>query len=1202
MTDENLEITPEMNLEEFSRGVKDMLKEVRNATDLMDASLKSSLTNASKIVDHFQRLASIDASRTFQVDASGVAKQVGMSAEHQKVLNDALEESVAIWDRKSKLIDTTAGMIRLSRVELDLASEATKASLNPMRKVEQSARRLKAEVTQVRGELIRLKPVPLTEDSGGNGGLIKPALLLAGAAAAGKITRSFDSMLNTTKGVGGVLRGVGSNLDQFRQAATAPVVNPQLNILEKSVSSVGNTTVSVMDTVRGSLTAIAKDPLAALHAAMDALNGMVEVGNDAVSSLADIKTEAFQIKKIAGAFGIAEDKVDAFIETLQGGLLAASGSGAETLAKMNGAAHALGEEMRNLSGQSQQTAFAQEHLNKASHIGSKAMMAKQASAKRLASVVRFLKLPYTAVAEAVELNSRAVKEFREEADKLPGGKTLNDYAANAKRAAVALSKTVNVKGFVSGMTSIFTSTKPVGPGLRSVEASLRGVAKRANVTAKATIQMINPTNAIRHSLLQLRSATVKAKAGLSAAAGVAKRYANPLNILKDTIGRVEFSKRGLTKALFELNFATRPIRKSFTLVGTAFLQTGKLGLSALNGVKNAAVKVPGVVGRVASSVKSMASSFIRGVAGIQQFRANSAILRSELTRVERVAQRTGTTIKNVFFFPKSLFGGLTKTIFSSGFALKAAASAALLYGANASIAAEQTHVQFATMLRSGDQAKALMRDLEKRSALTPFSKDALIEGTKQLLTAQVPVDQIGSKLQVLGDIAAGTNKPIREFARIYAKAANTGKVSQDIINQFAERGVPIYQALATQLGVNRSEMLKMVRGGKVGFADLEGAITSTATGTGLFAGGMKALSETAGGLISTLKDNVGLLLKDVSGAWLEAFNFKGVLSGAISFVQGLRNSFGIVRGVIGAVADTVKTGLRTMWGVAKSVFTGLASGGTMAASVIGEKLAAGFAAVRVGIKNFRDVAALAWLKIELGATSAVENMRFAFSAIMDWLKANWESLFKDLASLSLVIIKNMMGNASSELSKLVDVLRNPAAAGAALATGNLTLDFDVDKMTDELTRGFKSSVSSLPQIARSGLTGVEENLQETIAGMESSLGAKVNEEVNKAVATYQAALKKQAIPALKNITADQTGRIEEQLTDEEEKREKSRPSGNIAQTLNRGSRAALEAVFNANSNDRLSKQQLAEEKKQTSLMKKFVSKDPVQLKVLPGVP
>lgn len=477
--------------------------------------------------------------------------------------------------------------------------------------------------------------------------------------------------------------------------------------------------------------------------------------------------------------------------------------------------------------------------------------------------------------------------------------------------------------------------------------------------------------------------------------------------------------------------------------------------------------------------------------------------------------------------------------------------------------AEKAETAFTTMLKSGTAAKIVLAELEQFAASTPFQLKSLQDGAKQLLNAQVPTDQLTKKLRILGDIAAGTGKPINDFARIYSKVKATGKVSLESLNQLAERGVPIYSALADQLGVSRKEMLSMISKGKVGFTDLDAAITATATGTGVFAGGMAAQSQTIGGLFSTLKDNIAFAFRELGMQVSESFNLKGLLNRTISFFQGLKGSIASMQPVFTAIATTAHAAFSSLWEVVSVVFNSITSATGTAGMDIQKTLMEVLAVANWIFKSWPDIAEMAFMKMVLFAVQAFEQIKYYLTTVIPttllWFANNWQSIFFTATDYVLTVFINLGNNLRSIWSGIVSFI-----------SGN---GFKVD--FTPITEGFRSSIQTLPDIPDRIIGQAEKNLNKTVDGMTDRVANSLKNEIDKNMATLDAFRNKKP-----ETISNDFGTLPDKQEQDSFSTPKEKQSLGI---IEKGSQEAFKLIF-GNQN----KPQIAEAKKQTGLMKKVV--------------
>ena len=172
--------------------------------------------------------------------------------------------------------------------------------------------------------------------------------------------------------------------------------------------------------------------------------------------------------------------------------------------------------------------------------------------------------------------------------------------------------------------------------------------------------------------------------------------------------------------------------------------------------------------------------------------------------------------------------------------------------------AEVFEASFETMLRSAERGRDLFEEIEAFAAATPFRIPELAQASQQLLAFGTAQEEVIERLEEIGNLSLGTADKLQRLVLAYGKVQAKGRATMEEINQFTEAGVPLLQALAGQLGVTEQELFKLIETGRIGFPEVQDAVTALSTGTGQFAGGMERASQTLAGLLSTLQDNISL--------------------------------------------------------------------------------------------------------------------------------------------------------------------------------------------------------------------------------------------------------------------------------------------------------------------------------------------------------
>lgn len=150
---------------------------------------------------------------------------------------------------------------------------------------------------------------------------------------------------------------------------------------------------------------------------------------------------------------------------------------------------------------------------------------------------------------------------------------------------------------------------------------------------------------------------------------------------------------------------------------------------------------------------------------------------------------------------------------------------------------QQLEVAFNTMLGSADKADALMAQLVRTAAITPFDLESVAQGAKQLLAYGLKAENVNETLTRLGDIASGLSMPLNDLVYLYGTTMNQGRLYTEDLNQFTGRGIPMIQELAKVFGVAESKVKELVEAGKVGFPEVQKVIENL-TGEGSKFGGM----------------------------------------------------------------------------------------------------------------------------------------------------------------------------------------------------------------------------------------------------------------------------------------------------------------------------------------------------------------------------
>lgn len=186
---------------------------------------------------------------------------------------------------------------------------------------------------------------------------------------------------------------------------------------------------------------------------------------------------------------------------------------------------------------------------------------------------------------------------------------------------------------------------------------------------------------------------------------------------------------------------------------------------------------------------------------------------------------------------------------------------------------EQHLVQFNTLLGSMENAQRMMNDIIKIAKITPFETNDVVEAIEILSQYGEAQQDLIPTFNKLADLSRGNADNLNNIALAYGRIKNSGKVTLRELNIMIRRGVPVMQAFTESTGKSTAEIYKMIRAGELGVDVFENAINHLATNGGRFEGLVAEQGKTLKGRISTLKDDLTFIGKDIGEQAFEQLSF-----------------------------------------------------------------------------------------------------------------------------------------------------------------------------------------------------------------------------------------------------------------------------------------------------------------------------------------
>lgn len=211
---------------------------------------------------------------------------------------------------------------------------------------------------------------------------------------------------------------------------------------------------------------------------------------------------------------------------------------------------------------------------------------------------------------------------------------------------------------------------------------------------------------------------------------------------------------------------------------------------------------------------------------------------------------------------------------------------------------QQLEASFRTTLGSEEKADALMQQLIRTAATTPFDLQSVANGARQLLAYGENVENVNDDLIRLGNIAAGLNQPLNDLIYLYGTTMTQGHLYTADYNQFVGRGIPLGRELASVLGVAESKVREMVEAGKVGFPEVQQALQNLTNEGGMFYNLMEEQSKTITGRISNIQDSISMMLNEIG------HQSEGIIGGSLDAVSYLVDHYEQVGRVLVGLVGT----------------------------------------------------------------------------------------------------------------------------------------------------------------------------------------------------------------------------------------------------------------------------------------------------------
>jgi tape measure domain-containing protein len=261
-------------------------------------------------------------------------------------------------------------------------------------------------------------------------------------------------------------------------------------------------------------------------------------------------------------------------------------------------------------------------------------------------------------------------------------------------------------------------------------------------------------------------------------------------------------------------------------------------------------------------------------------------------------------------------------VLAAGSALAAMGGVISKVGIQYDMAQENSKIAWTTLLGTADKAQKMLTDIANFAKNTQFDSEGVDAMAKYMHNAGYEGKGLFDQLTKVADVSGAFNitaDNAKEMVRQMSQVDQAQVAYTEDLNILQDQGVPIFKAIASELGINVGAVKKMASEGKITSKIYDTAFSDIAKSV---KGASAAQSQTMSGMLSTLKDDFSIIAGVLAKPMFEKLHeglgkIMPLMDGLTSFARGdlksfsdvLNKTFGASTGnVILNFVNTAKTG------------------------------------------------------------------------------------------------------------------------------------------------------------------------------------------------------------------------------------------------------------------------------------------------------
>jgi tape measure domain-containing protein len=417
----------------------------------------------------------------------------------------------------------------------------------------------------------------------------------------------------------------------------------------------------------------------------------------------------------------------------------------------------------------------------------------------------------------------------------------------------------------------------------------------------------------------------------------------------------------------------------------------------------------------------------------------SAKITGDASSFDKAIKGAESSLSNLGKLSSDLGNKLTKYITKPALAAGTAlAGITLVKGWNRLTALDEARAKLKAIGNTAEDVEQIMNDALASVKGTAFGMDEAATTAASAVAAGIePGKELEKYLTAVADAAAVAGTDMESMGAIFNKVATQGKANNEVLQQLAEKGIPIYQYLAEETGKTAEEIFEMASNGEIDLATFQRAVETHISGAAVAMG-----DATLTGAIDNLMASISRIGANFLGSADDASTFGGQVREIIidlrkNVLEPLEAKAADLGKVFGKFfADTVDR--------VKSLITSFQEMNEATDGALGKFTAFGSAAL-VALGPVLKIVGGIVTSMESGLLSTLGKLVPGFSKLLGPISAvataialMWKNseIFRDGVLSVIAAVMPIIENLFSAIMSMIDAL-SPAISQIATIVGNV---------------------------------------------------------------------------------------------------------------------------------------------------------------------